>query len=171
MIRRGGSSAALHDYYYSTISTSNYQRLSATIMISIISIIIDYCYSTDLSGGADLLRHACAAGPRLIIIYWFSEKGFKSKPDALLLVFSTRFTIDSILRYQTAVYRSSTIGSSSIGSTGSFAISIFGLALDFTLGLALGLGMSSLISSLLSSFTGSSLLINYSLLGQDNIET
>ena len=55
---------------------------------------------------------------------------------------------------------SSTTGSSTIASsTGSFVILIFGLALDFTLGLALGLCISSsIIVSITASFTGSSLL-------------
>ena len=60
----------------------------------------------------------------------------------------------------------STIGSTGY-STGCFVILIFGVALDFDFGFALGWISSSLISSTIvshtASFTGSSLLIGYSI--------
>ena len=55
-----------------------------------------------------------------------------------------------------------------IGSTGSFVILIFGLALGFALGLALGLSISYWISSLISSFTDYALLLNSSICSLDS---
>ena len=115
----------------------------------------------------------------LFRFWWFSGSSFIAlqKPRRLWMYFKI-WTVIFILQsghlaicFYLSTFTgagSSTIGSSSIGSTGSFVILIFGLAMDLVLGLDLGLTSSSLISSLISSFTGSSLWINSSTCSPDS---